>query len=184
MARDFAGHGKPDFVLERDVSFPGNPQPEANFTYFSSEEEGERYHCPLCGGTSLPKKIPYGSPERNARVRLEHPEVWDLAPKIAPEDLAKMTPEQLIAAGQRLEQVTEDFDRGLYAKAIRGKVARAKRQKTKEEGRDPRTAARITNAKTWMLERLRGARKPRGSLGRAGRAAQSQPRALPGDNRR
>lgn len=153
MARDFASHGKPDFVLERDVSYPGNPQPEANYTYYFSEEEGERYHCPLCGGTSLPKKIPYGTPERNARVRRLHPEIWELARTIEIEDLGNATPEQLIEARRHLEQVTEDFDRGLYAEVERAVVARSKQLKTKEEGRDAAAASRIANAEAWMLER-------------------------------
>lgn len=136
---------------ERDISSPGNPRPGAIFTYYFSEEEGERFYCPLCGGTSLPKKIPFGTPERNAKVRREHPEIWKLAETIKLEDLAEATPEQLIAAQQRLEEITEDFDRGLYAKALRGKVAKARLQATKEAGRDPRTAARITNGKDFMV---------------------------------
>ncbi len=140
------------FDLQSDVSYPGNPRPGAIFTYEFSEEEGETYYCDICHGRRLPKKIAYGTPERNARVRREHPEIWDLARTIELEDLAEATPEQLIAAQERLEEITEDVDRGRYAKAIRGKVAKAKLQATKEAGRDPRTAARIENASTWMLE--------------------------------
>ena len=141
-----------ELYLQMDIAYPGNPRSDAIFTYFRSEEEGEGYYCGICHGRLLPKKIPYGSPERNAAVRLRHPEIFDLARKIKLEDLSEATPEQLIAARQHLEDVTESFDRGHYADALRVQVARAEQRKTKAKGRDPRAAARIENAKAFMLE--------------------------------
>lgn len=153
MAQHFETEHQRDFQLLRDVSYPANLRAEATFTYFSSEEDGEGYYCALCGGRTLPRKIPYGSPDRNAKVRLRHPEVWELARDIDLENLGEATSEQLEEARRRLEEVTEDFDRGRYAKAARAEVARAKQRQTKEKGRDPRAASRIENAQAWMLER-------------------------------
>ncbi|HVC06555.1 MAG TPA: hypothetical protein VND98_03080 [Solirubrobacterales bacterium] len=154
MSAHFATvHKGKAFRLERDVSYFGNLSEGATLTYFASEEEGEGFYCSICHGRTLPKKIPYGSPERNAKVRRDHPEVWELARKIGLENLGEATPEQLIEACEHLEEITEEFDRGHYAKAARVEVARAKQRRTKQKGRDPRAASRIENAKAWMLER-------------------------------
>ena len=137
MARDAKREHEKPFQLKRDVSYPGNLREDATFTYFASEEEGEGYYCAICMGRTMIAKLPYGTPERNALARRRNPEIWGLAHD---------PPEQL-------EEITVDFDRGLYARAARAEVARAKQRQTKRRGRDARSASRIENAQAWMLKR-------------------------------
>lgn len=84
IARHLSEHGIP-MRLERDVSFLGNPQPEALISYVAAAgERAQRYHCASCPGrVFLIDPVDLRSPEERQAARTRE-EVQAALAELAP----------------------------------------------------------------------------------------------------